>query len=94
MAMDCIMRSVFSLHVFKQMGAHTPHSSPAFIHSFKHSLAVKLCFLTIKYSSILKIIGLYTCFCQENMCLLYDVCRCIDLNQLITAVSAVPSQII
>ena len=31
----------------------------------------------------------------ENMCLLYGVCRCIDLKvQLITAVSAVLSQII
>ena len=31
--------------------------------------------------------------CQENMCLLYGVCRCIDLKvQLITAVSAVLSQ--
>ena len=32
----------------------------AFIHSFKHSLAVKLCFLEIKCSSILKVMGLYT----------------------------------
>ena len=33
--------------------------------------------------------------CQENMCLLYGVCRCIDLKvQLITAASAVLSQII
>ena len=67
MAMDCIMRSVFSLHVFKQMGAHTPHSSPAFIHSFKHSLAVKLCFLTIKYSSILKSYGLVHNVCVKKI---------------------------
>ena len=34
------------------------------------------------------------CLCQENMCLLYGVCRCIDLKvQLITAVSAVLSPI-
>ena len=26
--------------------------------------------------------------CQENMCLLYGVCRCIDLKVLLTAVSA------
>ena len=31
---------------------------------------------------------------KKNMCLLYSVCRCIDLKlQLITAVSAVLSQI-
>ena len=60
--MDCIMRYVFSLRVFKQTGTHThaPQASPAFIHSFKHSLAVKLRFLTIKHSSILKVMGLYT----------------------------------
>ena len=61
-AMDCIMRYVFSLRVFKQMGAHTRQALglPAFIHSFKHLLPVKLClcFLTIK--SILKVMGLYT----------------------------------
>ena len=34
--------------------------APAFIHLFKHSLAVKQCTLTIKYSSILKVMGLYT----------------------------------
>jgi hypothetical protein len=39
--------------------------------------------------------GLYTMSVQENKSLLYDVCRCIDLKvQLITAVSAVLSQII
>ena len=35
------------------------------------------------------------CLCQENMCLLYVVSRCMDLKvQLITTVSAVLSQII
>ena len=41
------MRYVFSLHVFKQIGAHIllncEPKSPAFIHYFKHSIAVKLC---------------------------------------------------
>ena len=33
------------------------------------------------------------CLCQENMCLLYGVCSCIDLKvQLITAVLAVLSK--
>ena len=61
-AMDWIMRYMFSLRLFKQMGVHTHvrQASPTFIHSFKHSLAVKPYFLTIKYSSILKVIGLYT----------------------------------
>ena len=35
-------------------------TSPAYIHSIKPSLAVKLGFLTIKYSSNLKVMGLYT----------------------------------
>ena len=57
--MDCIKRYMFSL-CLRQMGAHTHAPSPAFIHYLKHSLVVKLCFLTIKYSSILKVMGLYT----------------------------------
>ena len=40
---------------------HACQASPEFIHSFKHSLAVKLCFLTFKYSSIL-IMGVYTLY--------------------------------
>ena len=50
---DCIMHYVFRLHVFKQTHAH--QASPAFIHYFKHSLALKLCFFTIKYQSILTV---------------------------------------
>ena len=52
-AMVCIMHYAFSLRVYRWV--HTT----SFNHSFKHSM-VKLCFLTIKYSSILKVIGLYT----------------------------------
>ena len=39
--------------------------------------------------------GLYTMsMCQENMGLLYGVCRCIDLKvQLLTAASAVPNKL-
>ena len=62
--MDCIMCYVFSLRVFKHIGAHIQLNctrTSAFIRSFKHSLVVKLCLLTIKYSLIiLKVMGLYT----------------------------------
>ena len=33
-AMDCIMRYVFSLHVFKQMGVHTHAHTKHHLHSF------------------------------------------------------------
>jgi hypothetical protein len=36
------------------------------IHSFKHSLSAKLFFLTIKYSSILKVMGLYTIYVSRK----------------------------
>ena len=68
---------VFSLRVFKQMGAHTHvhQASPAFIHYFKHSLAVKLYLLTIKYSSILKVMGLYTMFVSRTFAV-----RCLQMH--------------
>ena len=58
--MDCVMRYVFSLCVFKQMGAHTQtcQASAAFIYSFKHSLVVKL--FSHNQILILKVMGLYT----------------------------------
>ena len=72
------------LCVFRQMGMHTyaHQASPAFIHSFKNSLAVKQCFLTIKYSSILKVMGLYTMSGSRTyvFAVAYGVCRCIDLK--------------
>ena len=71
------MRYVFSLRVFKQMEAHTH----ARIHSF---------FLTLtrgktmfSHDQILinpKSYGHVHDVCQENMCLLYGVCRCIELK--------------
>ena len=61
-AMDCIMRNVFSLRVFKQMDAYTS----ACIHSFFLTLTRGKCFLTIKYSSILKVRGLYTMSVQRK----------------------------
>ena len=83
------MRYVFSSRVFKQMDAHTH----ARIHSF---------FLTLtrgktmfSHDQILLNHKSYGLLHNENMRLLYGVCRCIDLKvQLITAVSAVLSQII
>ena len=101
-AMDCIMRYVFSLRVFKQMDAQSHTHVPAFIHYFTHTHSrarIYSLFLTLtrgktmySHDQILinpKSYGLVHDVC-ENMCLLYGVCRCIDLKvQLITAVSAV-----
>ena len=67
---------MFSLCVFKQMGLP---SSPSCIHSFKHSLAVKL----FSHNQILinpKSNGLVHNVCVKNMCFLYGVCRFIDLS--------------
>ena len=79
---------VFSLRVFKPIDAHTS----ARIHSF---------FLTLtrgkmsSHDQILLNHKSYGLLHDENMRLLYGVCRCSDLKvQLITAVSAVLSQII
>ena len=60
-AMDCIIRYVLSLRVFKQMDAHVcvlHIHTRARIHSFFLTLAVKQCFLTIKYSPILRVMGM------------------------------------
>ena len=66
-AMDCIMRYLFSLHVFKQIDAQIPvllNCAPTHPHSFilwnTHSRENFPRFLTIKYSSILEVMGLYT----------------------------------
>ena len=66
---------VFSLRVFKQMGAHTHahQASPAFIHSLKHSLAVKI--KMFSHNQILinpkndGLVHVYmcTCLCQEHI---------------------------
>ena len=77
--MDCIMRYVFSLRVFKQR-VHTyswTGHAPAFNHSFTHSLVVKLCFVTIKYSLIVKVMGLYTMsVSRKNVCAV----RCLQMH--------------
>ena len=68
-------------------------ASPSFIHSFKHSLAVKL----FSHNQILmnpKSNGLVYNVCVKNMSFLYGVCRCIDLKVQLTAVSVVLSKII
>ena len=86
------MRDVFSLRVFKQMGAHTR----ARIHSL---------FLTLTRSKTMfshdqilikpKSYGHVHESVSRNYVLAVQCCRCIDLKvQLITAVSAVLSQII
>ena len=82
--------------VFKQMDAtfinyFTHTHTRVRIHSFFLTLNRGL---TIKYSSILKVMGMYTMSVSRKY-LLYGICKCIDLKvQLITAVSAVLSQVI
>ena len=66
--------------VFKQMGArtHAHQASPAFIHSFKHSLAVKLCFLTISFINP-KSNGLVHDVCVKNICVCCSL-RCLQMH--------------
>jgi hypothetical protein len=73
--MDLIMRNVFSLRAFKQIGAHTHACIDSFFLTLTHG---KMMF---SHNQILKVMVLYStrCLCQENMCFLYGVCRCIDL---------------
>ena len=59
-AMDIIMCYLFSLRVFKLMGAHT-HVHQAFIHYFQHSLASSASSLK---TSTLFLLNLTTSFCH------------------------------
>ena len=100
------MRYVFSLRVFKRMDAHTGARIHSFFYTYTHtrtrihSLFLKLTRGKTMFShdQILlnpKSYGLVHDVSVKKICLLYVVCRCIDLKvQLITAVSAVLSQII
>ena len=87
----------------------TQTRAPAFINCFTHThtrARIHSFFVTLTRGKTMfsndpilinpKSYGLVHGVCvQKNMCLLYGVCRCIDLKvQLITAVSAVLSQII
>ena len=78
--MEWIMRYMFSLRLFRQMGAHTHvrQASPTFIYSFKPSLAVKL----FSHDQMLinpKSNGLVYDVCVKNIC----VCCMVFTNALI-----------
>ena len=87
--MDCIMRCVFSLRV---MDGQTRARIDSFFLTLTRGKTM------FSHDQILinpKSYGHVHDVCVKKMCLLYGVCRCIDLKvQLITAVSAVLSQII
>ena len=94
--MDCIMRYVFSLRVFKQMDAHT---RPAFINYFAHTHTSFILLNThgktmFSQDQILvnpKGYGHVHDVCVKKICVCFTV---FAVKQLITAVSAVLSQII